>query len=50
MGLPDDYRLPRAASAGLHVMGDGVAAPVVRHLAAHLIEPFLHFEARASAA
>ena len=50
MGLPDDYRLPRAASAGLHVMGDGVAAPVVRPLAAHLIEPFLHFEARASAA
>ena len=50
MGLADDYRLPRAASAGLHVMGDGVAAPVVRHLAAHLIEPFLLSEARASAA
>jgi DNA (cytosine-5)-methyltransferase 1 len=33
MGLPDAYRLPRSATAGLHVIGDGVAAPVVRWLA-----------------
>ncbi len=39
MGLPEDYRLPRSQSGGLHVMGDGVAAPVVRWLAEHLLEP-----------
>ena len=33
MGLPDDYRLPASQSAALHVMGDGVAVPVVRWLA-----------------
>ena len=41
MGLPDDYRLPGSASAGLHVAGDGVAAPVVRALAAQILEPLL---------
>ena len=41
MGLPDDYRLPRAATGALHVVGDGVAAPVVRFLAERLIEPLL---------
>jgi len=41
MGLPDDYRLPRAATTALHVTGDGVAAPVVRWLAAHVLEPAL---------
>jgi DNA (cytosine-5)-methyltransferase 1 len=41
MGLPDDYRLPATATAALHLAGDGVVAPVVRHLAAHLIEPVL---------
>ena len=41
MGLPDDYRLPRAATAALHVAGDGVAVPVVRWLAQTLLEPLL---------
>jgi DNA (cytosine-5)-methyltransferase 1 len=39
MGLPDAYRLPRSATAGLHVIGDGVAAPVVRWLADGLLTP-----------
>ncbi|MEO6340489.1 MAG: DNA cytosine methyltransferase [Caulobacteraceae bacterium] len=41
MGLPDDYRLPRAATTALHVAGDGVAVPVVRWLAETLLEPLL---------
>lgn len=41
MGLPDDYRLPEAATSALHVIGDGVAAPVVRFLAERLAEPLL---------
>ncbi|MDG2521658.1 DNA cytosine methyltransferase [Caulobacter segnis] len=39
MGLPEDYCLPKSQSGGLHVMGDGVAVPVVRWLAEHLLEP-----------
>jgi DNA (cytosine-5)-methyltransferase 1 len=39
MGLPDSYSLPKTTTDGLHVVGDGVAAPVVRWLAAHLLEP-----------
>lgn len=41
MGLPDAYRLPAGATAALHVAGDGVAVPVVRWLAAGLLEPLL---------
>jgi len=41
MGLPDSYRLPAAATGALHVIGDGVAVPVVRWLAATLLEPLL---------
>jgi DNA (cytosine-5)-methyltransferase 1 len=41
MGLPEDYRLPKSATGALHVMGDGVAVPVVRFLAERLIEPLL---------
>lgn len=41
MGLPDSYHLPRSATAALHVVGDGVAAPVVRWLAGQLLEPLL---------
>jgi DNA (cytosine-5)-methyltransferase 1 len=39
MGLPDDYPLPESQTAALHLLGDGVAAPVVRWLSAHLLEP-----------
>lgn len=41
MGLPDSYRLPASYSAACHLTGDGVAAPVVRHLAHWLFEPLL---------
>ena len=50
MGLPDDYRLPASQSAALHVIGDGVAAPVVRFLAQHLLEPLLTTPAVSAAA
>jgi DNA (cytosine-5)-methyltransferase 1 len=39
MGLPDSYELPQSATAGLHVIGDGVAVPAVRWLADHLLTP-----------
>jgi DNA (cytosine-5)-methyltransferase 1 len=41
MGLPDSYHLPRTTTAALHVVGDGVAVPVVRHLAQEILEPLL---------
>ena len=41
MGLPDDYRLPSGSTQALHVIGDGVAVPVVRWLAAEILEPLL---------
>ncbi len=41
MGLPDDYPLPKTTNAALHLLGDGVAAPVVSWLARHLLEPLL---------
>ncbi len=50
MGLPDSYRLPAAQSPALHVIGDGVAAPVVRHLAVRLLEPLLRDPAEIMAA
>lgn len=42
MGLPEDYLLPRRYNDAYHLTGDGVAVPVVRHIAAHLLEPLLH--------
>lgn len=41
MGLDDQFRLPARYNDACHVLGDGVAAPAVRHLAAHLFEPLL---------
>lgn len=55
MGLPDTYVLPPAYGDAYHLAGDGVAVPVVRHLAAHLLEPLLaaqlvpHFSVEAEA-
>ena len=49
MGLGDDYRLPRAATGALHVVGDGVAVPVVRFLAERLLEPLLDGAGRLAA-
>jgi DNA (cytosine-5)-methyltransferase 1 len=41
MGLPDSYVLPRNYSDAYHLTGDGVAVPVVRHLARRLFEPLV---------
>jgi len=41
MGLSDDYKLPRNYNEAYHLTGDGVAVPVVRHLAHHIFEPLL---------
>lgn len=41
MGLPDSYRIPKNYNEAYHLAGDGVAVPVVRHLAAHSLEPIL---------
>jgi len=41
MGLPDNYRLPDNYNEAYHLTGDGVAVPVVRYLAEHLLEPLL---------
>lgn len=42
MGLDDDYVLPERYNDAYHVCGDGVCAPVVRHIAAHILEPILN--------
>jgi len=41
MGLPDSYTLPKSYNESYHLLGDGVAAPVVRHLARHWMAPLL---------
>ncbi len=52
MGLPESYRLPSRYNDAYHLAGDGVAVPVVRHLAAFLLEPLVNGarEARSMAA
>lgn len=44
MGLPDSYKLPPNYNEAYHISGDGVAVPVVRFLAAHILEPLLTTE------
>ncbi|MBM7070348.1 DNA cytosine methyltransferase [Actibacterium sp. 188UL27-1] len=39
MGLPDTYELPQAYNEAYHLTGDGVAVPVVRYIAKHILEP-----------
>lgn len=41
MGLPDSYKLPDAYNEGYHLIGDGVAVPVVDHLARSLFDPIV---------
>jgi DNA (cytosine-5)-methyltransferase 1 len=48
MGLPDDYALPHNYNEAYHLAGDGVAVPVVRHLAAYLLEPMLPRQRKAA--
>lgn len=44
MGLPDNYELPANYNEAYHLTGDGVAVPVVRHLASEIFEPLLEAE------
>ncbi len=41
MGLPDSYRLPERYNDAYKLAADGVAVPVVRHLARTLLEPLV---------
>ncbi len=41
MGLDDDYVLPERYNDAYHLCGDGVCAPVVRHIAKHVLDPAL---------
>lgn len=41
MGLPDEYKLPKNYNEAYDLAGDGVAVPVVRYLAEHVLEPIL---------
>ncbi len=41
MGLPESYRLPARRNDAYRLVGDGVAAPVVRFLSDHLLLPLL---------
>ncbi len=50
MGLPDEYRLPENYNDAYHLCGDGVAVPVVRHLAKHLLKPLTSAGAHAALA
>ena len=44
MGLAEDYILPSRYNATYHLLGDGVAAPVVRFLSEHLLTPLARAE------
>lgn len=48
MGLRDSYILPKSYNEGYHLMGDGVAVPVVRHIKNHIFEPILSVNAVAA--
>lgn len=50
MGLDKDYKLPKNYNEAYHLTGDGVAVPVVRHLAEHIFEPLLGVDAKAEEA
>jgi DNA (cytosine-5)-methyltransferase 1 len=41
MGLPDSYKLPQNYNEAYHLAGDGVVVPVVRFLAANILEPLV---------
>lgn len=42
MGLDDGYKLPPNYNEAYHLTGDGVAVPVVRHLAKHIFETIIN--------
>lgn len=41
MGLPEEYQLPNNYNAAYKLAGDGVAVPVVSHLAQHIFGPII---------
>lgn len=43
MGLSEDYVLPDSYNEAYRLAGDGVAVPVVKHLASRIFEPVLSF-------
>ncbi|MFN7107003.1 MAG: DNA cytosine methyltransferase [Brevundimonas sp.] len=49
MGLDKDYKLPKNYNEAYHLTGDGVAVPVVRHLAEHIFEPLLDDDVKTEA-
>ena len=50
MGLPDDYELPPRATDAFHLVGDGVATPVVRFLSETLLLPLVSHSLEGGAA
>ena len=46
MGLPEDYPLPARYNDAYHLTGDGVAVPVVRHIAEHVLKPLFAGQAK----
>lgn len=44
MGLPDDYILPANYNEAYHLTGDGVAVPVVRHIAENIFSPLIELQ------
>lgn len=46
MGLSEDYILPERYNDAYHLAGDGVAVPVVTHLAQNIFEPILALNRR----
>ena len=43
MGLPDTFILPERYSEAYHLLGDGVAVPVVSHITKYILEPLIQF-------
>lgn len=41
MGVPDSYRLPKAYNEAYHLMGDGLAVPVVSWLEKNILRPII---------
>ncbi len=50
MGLPDSYELPKNATQAYKLCGDGLCAPVIRHLQENLLSPLLERKAALAAA
>jgi DNA (cytosine-5)-methyltransferase 1 len=48
MGLPDSYKLPEKYNDAYHLAGDGVAVPVIRHLATSLFEPIVQAQSESN--